>query len=144
MELLTFFLGVIVAVAGYIMSNFLLKPIQDYKKIIGKVGYKLTYYVHIITSPQSGDLADEASLVLRDLACDLERKYCLIILLPIFNKLGIVPNQAQLIDAKKKIIFLSNSVFDGESSKENRNALDDIFTSLKIKELEKRHNLNDK
>src|SRR4051794_33221142 len=106
MALLIFLLGVIIAVAGYVFSNFLLQPLQENRNVKARIGYKLTYYSHIITSPSSGKLADEAMPILRDLACDLERVYLLIPLLKIISKVRIVPDPETIVDAKGQLMFL--------------------------------------
>ena|GEM_PF-1176369 len=135
MELLIFFLGVLTAILGYIFSNFFLKPISQYKDINAKIGYKLTYYVHIITSPGKGMLADEARPVIRDLACDLERRYLSIPLRHLVEFLRLVPTEDDIIAAKGQLIFISNSLNNSGRTDENHIALGKIFELLKIKEL---------
>lgn len=144
MELLTFFLGLVTAIIGYLISNFVLKPFQDYKKLRAKIGNKLTYYSHIITSPGGGPLANEAYPVLRGLACDLESVYLLIPFRWVFIWTGLVPNETEVMDTKGHLIFLSNSLGNGERSDVNLTALEKIFTLLNIKELSSRHNLEPK
>ena len=143
MNLLIFLLGVLTAIAGYVASNFILQPLRDYQKIKAKIGYKLTYYAHIITSPSSCKLADEAVPAIRDMACDLERKYLLIPLLNPMVKLRIIPHSDKINDVKGELIFLSNSIHDGSKSSENIHALTKIFTILGIRELVRRHNITD-
>lgn len=143
MELLIFLLGVLTAIAGYIFSNFLLQPLREYQKIKAKIGYKLTYYSHIVTNPGANSLADEAAPIIRDLACDLERKYLLVPFLKVMIATKIVPSTDKIIEARGQLFFLSYSIHKGGKSSENHNALNKIFTLLGIKELVERHNATD-
>lgn len=136
MQLLIFFLGVIAAIVGYIFSNFFLKPLNNYYDIRAKIGYKLTYYAHIITSPGSSkQLATEAYSVIRDLACDLERRYLSIPFCRFVSAVRIVPVEDRITDAKGQLIFISNSLNDTGQTDQNHIALGKVFELLEIKEL---------
>ena len=135
MQLLIFLLGVIAAIAGYIFSNFFLKPISKYHDIRAKIGYKLTYYSHIITSPGGGQLASEAQPIIRDLACDLERRYLSIPIRRVVEALKVIPAEDDIIAAKGQLILLSNSLDRTGRTDENHVALGKVFTLLRIKEL---------
>lgn len=136
MELLIFLLGVITAIVGYIFSNFLLKPIRDYYDIRSKIGYKLTYYSHIITSPGgNGKLAEEAYSVLRDLACDLERRYLAVPFRHMAAAFRAIPREATISDAKGNILLISSSLGKAGRTDENHIALGEVFKKLGIEEL---------
>ncbi|KAF0127378.1 MAG: hypothetical protein FD189_125 [Elusimicrobia bacterium] len=112
--------GVLVFLFGEIIQRFLLEPIKDFKKTIGKIDNKLKYYEKIIVTPDPNN-DPKVSKVLRELSCDLESSYKQIPgttslrlygILPNQENIffGILPNQENISKAAKKIIFLSNSV----------------------------------
>lgn len=137
MQLLIFFLGVIAAIVAYIFSNFFLEPINRYYEIRSKIGYKLTYYSHIITSPGSSDkLMKEAYAIIRDLACDLERRYLAIRLRRLTSHLRAIPSDNTINSAKGELIFISNSLGESGSHDKNIIAIGRIFKLLGIKELQ--------
>lgn len=144
MELLVFFLGVITAIVGYILSNFFLRPLQEFKNIKAKIGHQLTYYSHIITSPGPSKITEEASSQLRNLACDLEEKYLLIPLRKLVTPLRFAPQKSKILDARGRLFFLSHSVKEVGKTEENHDAMEKIFTSLKIQEINPVFNITNK
>ena len=68
--------GVILFVIGQLLSKFLIEPIQELKKTIGKVRFNLAYYAPIIHTPISRDKArsDKAYDAFMKNSCDLPTK----------------------------------------------------------------------
>lgn len=144
MELLIFLLGVITAIVGYLISNFVFDPVRKFKDYIAVIGSTLTYYSHIITSPGSCKLADEASPVIRALATNLERVYLSVPLLSAFVNIGVLPTKQKIVEAKGQLILIHNTLGEKGKTDINSQAMQKIFTLLNIKELEQRYNLNEK
>ena len=65
--------GVIVFVLSQLFIEFILRPIQEYKKLKSDVSWALTYYANIYSNPTGvkQELYDEASKELRKLAAEL-------------------------------------------------------------------------
>ncbi|MCA9337267.1 hypothetical protein KC951_00980 [Candidatus Saccharibacteria bacterium] len=136
MQLLVFLLGVLTGLFGYIGANFIVGPLLEYRKLVGRIGHKLTFYSHIIKSPGVNKrLADEGSEVLRDLACELESKYLVIPFRNIFTSTKLLIVQQDALDAKGEIMFLSNSLHD-DNNKDNHDAWVKIYRLLKIPQFE--------
>lgn len=140
-QILIFLLGIFTSVLGYVIANYLIAPIRDYKQAKAKIGEELLYYSHAITSPQSGSLADEAHPVIRRLAVDLEEKYLLIPLRYIWVKTHTIPSRGSVKEAKGCIIRISNSLGKNNSVDLNIRDMMTVYTKLDIDELEERYNL---
>ncbi|HAT72857.1 MAG TPA: hypothetical protein DCS63_08585 [Elusimicrobia bacterium] len=123
--------GVFVFISGETIQRFILDPLKDFKKTIGKIDNKLKFHSNIITSPKlAGDLAPELYKVLRELSCDLESAYKQIPFKTLFRLICILPKHKNVSEAAKKLIFLSNSVNKNGIPRENDAALEEIRENL--------------
>jgi len=121
-------------VLGQMIQRFVLEPIQEYKKVIGKIDNRLKYFKNIIANSGSKEeFVSEARKILRELSCDLEAAYKQIPFRS--NMIWFLPTQANLADAARRLIYLSNA--GGESGGEVRNdtAIRKIRDILSIPEL---------
>ena len=68
--------GVIVFVAGQLLSRFLIEPIQELKKAIGEVQFNLAFYAPIIQTPDSRnrESSEKAYDAIMKSSCDLLTK----------------------------------------------------------------------
>lgn len=142
-ELLIFLSGVLASMIGFGFVNFIFIPLKQFSEVRAKIGRELLYYSNIITSPGAADtLANEASITIRHLAVELEEKYLLIVLREVFVKLHIIPSIKLIILARGNLFFIANGLSAPGGTEDNMEALAKIYTSLDIKELQKRYNQN--
>jgi len=123
--------GVGVFVVGQWIQNFIFKPIQEYKKIIGSIDNKLKFYANVINNPGTllrEDLKHECSDVLRKLSCDLEASRKQLFLR---TKEG----DRKIATAAGHIIRLSNSLGQVNNVLRNADDYDEIRKLLNIPEL---------
>lgn len=127
--------GVLVFVGGDVVQNFLLKPWQNYKGVIGKIDYSLKFYANVITNP--GRLHEnvlmECSQNLRTLSCDLEIAYKQ---LSLVFKLHKQQKKGNIAGVARDLIRLSNAMGPGANPLLNGETMDRIRDNLGIPELE--------
>lgn len=96
--------GVLIFVIGQIFQNFFLQPLQELKKVVGKIDYQLKFSANVYTSslrPQED--YNKVSESLRDVSCELETNFhavpsCMISLLSFF---GVVPSKEKLLNQRQ-------------------------------------------
>jgi len=126
----------LLAAFGYLFTVGIIQPLLRYERKKTDIGIKLNYYSNIVTSPGTSKvLADEAERVLRTLAVELEAEYLGVQFREMFVKLRAIPLQADIVIAKRDMIFLSNSVHRG-NVEVNHIKLGEIFTVLRIDEVD--------
>ena len=132
---LTAFAGICVFVVGQIISKFLIEPIYEQRKTIGNVADALIYNAIWISNPDDADPTGErnkASDALRQLSCNLIAKSHGVPLYRLLAFLSLVPKSIGIYESHRHLIFLSNSLFRGNSD-HNRDAVNKIKELLKIK-----------
>ena len=118
-ELINLLVTVISGVAVYVFSElfteFVLRPIQEYKQLKGKVSKLLVLYAQYYCNPQPHGSEDRspdwlaASDALRDLASDVAA-YAETKPLSLFT-FFIIPTKKKLSKASSLLIGISNSLF---------------------------------
>ena|SRR5258708_22301857 len=129
----TIFAGVTVFVIGQIIQNFILKPIQDLKRVIGEISHKAKFHSNVITN---SNLAEElvrwASGDMRDLSCQLESRYVIIPFNSFFGFIKLIPKKENIRDAAKYLIYLSNAGGRNGSITLNNDTLNKLKKCLNI------------
>ncbi len=132
----TVFSGVLIFVVGQIIVRFLIDPIQEFKKTIGKISYELKFYANVYTAI---DIAPETfwdlSKILRELASELEANYNAIPIRDLISFFSLIPSTNKLKEVSKLLITLSNSAGDKEYTIKNAESADKIRENLGIKSL---------
>ena len=132
---LTVVSGVLVFVAGQLFNEYFLKPINDYKKLRGKIAYSLTLYAYLYMNPvkydEKNSEIEEASYNLRKLAAEVD---AIVEVRPFGNIF--IPKRKVLSEVSKKLIGLSNGFYD--KNQVDRADLNDvtrknIYALLKMK-----------
>ena len=139
---LTIISGVLVFVIGQLFNEYFLKPIQDYKKLRGKIAYTLTFYAQLYMNPidilSTNNEYNSASYEIRKLAAEVDS---LIETKPLGNLF--IPKIKTLVNVSKCLIAISNNFYSNNISKsQNDNALrrSQIYSLLKMKShSEKKH-----
>ena len=130
--------GVLVYVFSQLFTEFVLRPIQDYKRLKAKVAKELVYYAQFYSNPQpigtatENRLWTEASDALRVLASEVTA----FAEIKPFHPFAfyVIPSRKNLREASKNLIGLSNSLFvsDGSYYLERKDFPEKVKRCMKI------------
>lgn len=108
--------GILVFVAGQVISRFFIDPIHEQKQIIGQVADALIYYSEVYQNPN--DKTIERRLIVankfRQLATLMESKTHVVAWYGLFTMLGAVRPQGSIEVASKELIRIAQSLQSGE------------------------------
>ncbi len=124
--------GTILFILGETVQKFILEPIKEFKKLIGKIDNRLKYYANVLNnSGFEPKVVSETSEIIRNLSCDLESSYKQIPCPTFFS----LPCRKQISIAASTLIGLSNS--GGKKDREDINVkkIGLIRKNLNIKEI---------
>jgi hypothetical protein len=129
--------GTLVFCLSQIIQKFILEPILEYKKTIGKIDNKLKYYSNKISTILSKTVLIETSEKVRELSCDLESSYKQIPFNKFFVWIKIIPGKKAISDSSKSLIRVSNIVTDEKLNDEIKifDEIEKIRNLLNIPEL---------
>ena len=107
---LTVISGVLIFVIGQMIQSFILKPIHDFKIVLGDISHKVKFHLNVIAN----SVAREERVLLssgdmRDLSCQLESKYLAIPFSDFFGNMNIIPKRDNIRKAAEDLIQLSNA-----------------------------------
>ena len=121
--------GVIIYVLGEIIVKIVIDPVQELKRVIADIAFKLIHYSHVykITSSEepSGEAAEktidqekleQAADEYRKLASMLNAGYRLVPFYAIAKLLFFLPKEADIIDARNKLLEMSEEIFAAPKS----------------------------
>jgi hypothetical protein len=137
--------GVFIFVIGQLLSKFIIEPIYEQRNVIGVIADDLIFYSRLYVNP--GPIRDrelgtikvlpeqtEAEDALRQHASKLMARTQAIPLYWLWEKLKLVRSKANIAEAHKNLIYLSNSIVQGDR-KENKMSRTNIVQSLGFKDL---------
>lgn len=102
--------GTIVFVLGQTLQRFVLEPIQNYKKTIGKIDNKLKFYSNILTNSGFEDnFLAKITDIIRKLSCEIEANYKQIPFNWLLSKMRAIESKKELAEVAQGLIFLSNA-----------------------------------
>lgn len=123
--------GAMVFTIGQILQKFLLEPIQEYKKTVGKIDNRLKFYDNILTNAVfDKKIIIEITNAMRNLSCNLEANYKQIPFNKLLINLKLLEPKEDIAKAARELIFLSNAG--------GRNNNDIEICDKKIKDIRKR------
>ena len=131
---LTAFGGICVFVIGQIISKLFIEPIYEQRIVIGNVADALIYNAGWIGNPGNADPHGErtiASDVLRQISCNLMAKTHAVPWYRLLTLLSVVPKYETIFESHRHLIFLSNSLFQG-NSRDNQDAVKKIKELLRM------------
>jgi hypothetical protein len=123
--------GVIIYVAGQIIVKIVIDPVQELKRVIADIAFKLIHYSHVYRIAPSGDVdapAEEAQKIVdperleeaadeyRKLASMLNAGYRLVPFYAIAKLVFFLPKEADIIDARNELIDMSEEIFAAPKS----------------------------
>lgn len=118
--LLTILSGTSVFIFGQIILISFIKPINDFKIVLGEISHKVKFHSNVITnSGIKEELIKWSSGDMRDLSCQLESKYLIIPWSTLFSSLKIIPNRTNIREAASHLIRLANA--SGQQGYEDKN-----------------------
>ena len=123
--------GVIIYVAGQIIVKIVIDPVQELKRVIADIAFKLIHYSHVYRISPSGDeeasgeeaqksidpeKLEQAADEYRKLASMLNAGYRLVPFYTIAKLLFFLPKEADIIDARNELIEMSEEIFAAPKS----------------------------
>ena len=118
--------GVIIFVAGQIMVKIVIDPVQELKRVIADIAFKLIHYSHVYRIAPSGEentseqevqptvdpeKLEEAAEEYRKLASMLNAGYRLVPFYTIVRLIFFLPKESDIIDARNELIEMSEEIF---------------------------------
>jgi hypothetical protein len=123
--------AVIIYVAGEIIIKIVIDPVQELKRVIADIAFKLIHYSHIYRITPSGDVdasgeeaqksvdpekLEETADEYRKLASMLNASYRLVPFYTIAKLVFFLPKEADIIDARNELLELSEEIFAAPKS----------------------------
>lgn len=102
--------GVSIYVFGQIVQAFIIKPMHDFKIVLGEISHKVKYHSNIITN--SGiklESINWSSKEMRDLSCQLESRYLVIPFNDFWGLIKLIPKRKDVREATYCLNQLSNA-----------------------------------
>ena len=107
--------GTLVFVFGQALQRFVLEPIQEQARVIGRVAFALLAYAELSPERDRPEKLEESSAALRDLAGHLRASLRVIPCYRLFATLRLVQSRARVVDATQELLCWSQAVFGGRS-----------------------------
>lgn len=123
--------GVIIYVAGEIIVKLVIDPVQELKRVIADIAFKLIHYSHVYRIAPSGDVdasgeeaqksvdpekLEQAADEYRKLASMLNAGYRLVPFYAIAKLLFFLPREADIIEARNELLEMSEEIFAAPKS----------------------------
>jgi hypothetical protein len=121
--------GVIIYVLGEIVVKIIIDPVQELKRVIADIAFKLIHYSHIYQISSSEDTAGEAAKKpidqeqleqaaneYRKLASMLNAGYRLVPFYPLARIAFFLPREADIIEARNTLLEMSEEIFAAPKS----------------------------
>jgi hypothetical protein len=123
--------GVIIYVAGQIIVKIVIDPVQELKRVIADIAFKLIYYSHVYRVASSGDEAapgqeaqkgvgpeklEQVADEYRKLASQLNAGYRLVPFYALAKLLFFLPKESDLIAARNELLQMSEEIFAAPKS----------------------------
>ncbi len=123
--------GVIIYVAGEIIVKIVIDPVQELKRVIADIAFKLIHYSHVYRIAPSRDVdasgaeaqksidpekLEQAADEYRKLASMLNAGYRLVPFYAIAKLLFFLPREADIIEARNELLEMSEEIFAAPKS----------------------------
>ena len=127
----------VVLLVSQFVSEGIIKPYVDYRKVLADVSYTLIYYANIIISTPAGSKRDEQAEIserLRQLSARLRAAVTALPFHELMRLFRLVPAQDRIHDAATRLIRISNLLLETEQKRhdEIRQDMAAIGTLLQI------------
>ena len=121
--------GVIIYVIGEIIVKIVIDPVQELKRVIAEIAFKLVHYSHVfklapaekttgetVRETVNQEKLEEAADEYRKLASMLNAGYRLVPFYPITKLLFFLPKEADIINARNALLEMSEEIFAAPKS----------------------------
>lgn len=121
--------GIIIYVVGEIIVKIVIDPVQELKRVIADIAFKLIHYSHVFklsTSDESaaGTVEKKTDLEKLELAADEYRKlasmlnagYRLVPFYPLTRIIFFLPKEVEILDARNALLEMSEEIFSAPKS----------------------------
>jgi len=121
--------GVIIYVLGEIIVKIVIDPVQELKRVIADIAFKLIHYSHVfrLSSSDDSDAAtgekeispeklEQAADEYRKLASMLNAGFRLVPFYPFARVVFFLPKEADITDARNELIEMSEEIFAAPKS----------------------------
>jgi hypothetical protein len=121
--------GVIIYVLGEIIVKIVIDPVQELKRVIADIAFKLILYSHVFKLSSSGDSdaatrgteiapekLEQAADEYRKLASMLNAGFRLVPFYPLARVVFFLPKEADILDARNELIEMSEEIFAAPKS----------------------------
>lgn len=105
----------LIFVIGQILTRFVLEPIQDQARTVGRIAFSLLAYADYSPESQSSEKLEEASKNLRELAAQLRASRRVIPCYYVLSLLRCVISKRILLESSADLILWSNAIFTGDT-----------------------------
>jgi hypothetical protein len=105
----------VIFVLGQILTRFVLEPIQDQARTVGRIAFSLLAYADYTPDSQSSEKLEEASNNLRELAAQLRASRRVIPCYYVLSLLRCVISKRILLESSADLILWSNAIFTGDT-----------------------------
>jgi hypothetical protein len=122
-------IGVIIYVLGQIITKIVIDPVQELKRVIADVAFKLIHYSHVfrLSSAEETPQATANKTIAREdlektadeyrkLASMLNAAYRLVPFYPLARFVFLLPREADIVDARNDLIEMSEEIFAAPKS----------------------------
>jgi len=122
-------------VIGQIITSFFIQPVHEWLVLKGEIIDSLIYHANIYCNPgpMNKEVRDETYKELRRRACQLMGKTYAIRCYRLWELLKVIQCHQNIKEARRNLIFLSNSLDDAKYMEGNRKTLREIEELLSIK-----------
>jgi hypothetical protein len=138
---ITLLVGIGVFVGGQVIAKFLIEPIHQQRRAIGKAAHAVWFYANVWSNPrrpgesQDADLDEvrhDAYTALRQAASQLMAATNAIPMYGVWQCLPWFPQWSELVEVWGDLVLLSNGVYGGDPIKHSE-AAGRVYSRLRIK-----------
>jgi len=125
---LTLIGGCVLFLFSQVITEGVIKPYIEYRKILADITYTLVYHGNIIVSAPAGSQPDahtEISAKLRELSARLRSSITALPFHSLLRALRLIPPQGRILDAAGRLIRISNRLLETKDKKH-----DEIFKDM--------------
>jgi hypothetical protein len=105
----------LIFVIGQILTRFVLEPIQDQARTVGRIAFSLLAYADLSPETHKTDRLEEASRALRELAAQLRASRRVIPGYNFFAFARCVISRSVLLESSAMLIHWSNTIYHGDT-----------------------------
>jgi hypothetical protein len=107
----------LIYVIGQILTRFVLEPIQDQARTVGRIAFVLLADADLHPETHKTERLDEASRGLRELAAQLRASRRVIPAYPLFAFLRFVISKRVLLESAAMLVHWSDAVYQGDTQR---------------------------